>query len=127
MRLTHAQIPIVTVKLLAHQKHLCPLCGLKISASAKAGALDHDHDTGYIRGVLCRNCNGVEGHIRHWAKRAGAHMNYKEYVAKLLAYWQLHTIPQYGGKIHPTHKTAEEKRVARLKRAKAIRDKKKEV
>lgn len=28
--------------------------------------LDHNHDNGLIRGVLCRNCNQAEGRIRKW-------------------------------------------------------------
>ena len=28
--------------------------------------LDHSHQTGLVRGVLCRNCNQAEGRIRKW-------------------------------------------------------------
>lgn len=28
--------------------------------------LDHSHQSGLVRGVLCRNCNQAEGRIRKW-------------------------------------------------------------
>lgn len=47
--------PVLYWKLSKMQDNKCALCGL---ASVKRGlALDHDHETGAIRGLLCFNCN----------------------------------------------------------------------
>jgi hypothetical protein len=40
------------------QGGVCPICEVDISLGGKAGAhVDHEHDTGRIRGITCCNCN----------------------------------------------------------------------
>jgi hypothetical protein len=96
--------------------------------SKKTPALDHDHATGFIRDVLCLNCNGIEGKVFNLARRAKATLTVEEWLGNLLAYYQRHATPQHGGVLHHTHKTAEEKRLAinakaRKRRAKAKAEK----
>lgn len=43
----------------------CPLCG---NVLADNYAVDHCHDTGRVRGVLCRGCNTGVGLLRHDVK-----------------------------------------------------------
>lgn len=47
------------VDLLAEQGGLCAICG-----AANPQHLDHDHHTGWVRGILCFNCNGGLGQFR---------------------------------------------------------------
>jgi hypothetical protein len=38
---------------------MCPICG-----RADPEHVDHSHDTGVVRGILCFNCNGGLGQFR---------------------------------------------------------------
>jgi hypothetical protein len=43
---------------LIEQKGLCAICGKSPSEQGgKALAIDHDHETGLLRGLLCDGCN----------------------------------------------------------------------
>lgn len=53
-------------KMLQEQNGLCAICGERETIKNKNGTLselcvDHDHITGKIRGLLCRECNGALG------------------------------------------------------------------
>ncbi len=52
-------------ELLAKQDGKCAICGSATSKakSAKYLYVDHDHNTGEIRGLLCNNCNFALGHF----------------------------------------------------------------
>mgnify|MGYP001189280795 CR=1 FL=1 len=55
--------------MLEFQEHKCKICGEEESAVDKTGtirrlAIDHDHDTGQIRGLLCRACNTALGSFK---------------------------------------------------------------
>jgi hypothetical protein len=43
------------------QKGLCKICGVHQSDSKQAFAVDHDHRTGFFRGLLCPPCNLLLG------------------------------------------------------------------
>jgi len=50
----------------------CQVCKVSISHDAenvkkRSANIDHDHDTGITRGVLCMACNQNEGHLKAWA------------------------------------------------------------
>lgn len=101
---------------------MCPLCtGALRANSKKTPALDHDHTTGYLRDVLCLNCNGIEGKIHNLARRAKGDLAVAGWLSNLIAYYQRHSTPQHGGVLHHTHKTPEEKRLQALAKAKLRR------
>ena len=43
--------------ILNKQQHRCACCGVHEKELTKRLAVDHDHNTGAIRGLLCSNCN----------------------------------------------------------------------
>lgn len=51
-------------KMLVKQKHKCAICGILQDKNKKYFAVDHDHVTGEIRGILCERCNQGLGYFR---------------------------------------------------------------
>jgi len=49
-------------ELWAQQGGVCAICLL--DDEAKGLGVDHDHETGAVRGLLCQNCNGAIGMLR---------------------------------------------------------------
>jgi len=43
--------------LLAEQNNGCAICKAPTGADGKRLAVDHNHETGEVRGLLCDNCN----------------------------------------------------------------------
>lgn len=131
-KLTRTQVGPAREILLKQQGYKCALCECDFREQTIKGrkrvqkykpALDHCHSTGYVRAVLCVNCNGREGEIWNRAqrcKRAGTSVTW---LQRLVDYWTLHATPQTVY-IHPDHKSDDDKRLAknaaeRKKRAQA--------
>src|SRR5579859_4395667 len=61
--------------LLEGQNGVCACCGLPETALSnngkyvKALAVDHDHETGLIRGLICQACNQMIGHSKESIER----------------------------------------------------------
>lgn len=49
--------------MLANQGGTCAICH-EVCASTRGLAVDHDHKTGRVRGLLCMNCNNGLGHFK---------------------------------------------------------------
>lgn len=65
-------------RILHSQEHRCGICGDVLDlTSSKAPAIDHDHSTGVMRGVLCQRCNLGVGMYESW---------YLEYKDRVEAY-----------------------------------------
>ena len=47
--------------MLINQDNKCLICGNDMSKYSKKFAVDHDHETGRVRGLLCSKCNGNLG------------------------------------------------------------------
>lgn len=51
-------------KMFIDQGGCCSICKIPQSALPKSFAVDHDHITGAIRGLLCDNCNRALGQFK---------------------------------------------------------------
>lgn len=124
-RIKTKDIPDVKQDLLEKQNYLCGICGNDLSGyQGRDICLDHCHTTGHIRGVLCRNCNGVEGKVYKLANRAKQGHAILVWLKRMIKYVEKHQKTP-SGIIHPTHKTEDEKRLLRNKKARERRAKKK--
>ena len=50
--------------MLEAQQGGCAICGTTSTGKRKAFAVDHNHETGKVRGLLCGNCNTGIGNLR---------------------------------------------------------------
>lgn len=129
-KLTRHDVEAARIALCNKQKWKCLICKGDLSRvkgdQKKTSALDHCHKTGFVRGVLCINCNGLEGKIKGLAQR-GQHTlkgGYLEWLNRLIEYLNKCEKPQTN-LIHPKHKTEDEKRIERNRKARVNRARKK--
>ena len=95
-----------------YQDHKCKVCGEEESAMDKNGthrrlAIDHDHDTGQIRGLLCSKCNTALGSFRDNVENLKRAILYLEGSKNSSVY-----MPKAEEKRIADAKRAEEKRIA---------------
>lgn len=124
IKLARSNMRSYAIRLHKEQGGLCPLCLKPIDLREKGeGVLDHDHDTGRVRGVLHRSCNAAEGKIANAASRWGAKSGkYSEIIAYLERVVQYLKAPQKPV-VYPMHKTADEREdAAKAKRKKQRAD-----
>jgi hypothetical protein len=117
-RLDKDELAKLRADIAATQGHCCALCGVNLHGQKMC--LDHNHKTGRIRSVLCVNCNGIEGKVFNLARRAKRERNEPAFIQSLIDYWKFHT-ENPRSEIHPTHKSEDEKRLLRNKRARRKR------
>ena len=109
-------------RLLKEQGGLCPLCSKPIDLTIKGeGVIDHDHDTGRIRGLLHRSCNAAEGKISNAAARWGAKSARYEDIIPYLENVVNYLKKPASTMVYPMHKTPDERRDARLLKAREQR------
>tara|TARA_Y100000310_G_C20525596_1_gene735851 strand:+ start:220 stop:426 length:207 start_codon:yes stop_codon:yes gene_type:complete len=65
----------------------------------------------------------MEGKVKHYANRAKGDLDWVEWLRNLLEYLDHHKIPRIN-LLHPEHKTEEEVRLAKNKKARLARAKK---
>ena len=119
-KLKYSEIAVIRAQLLAQQGGKCALSGITIKPGHDA--LDHCHTTGYVRDVLDRGVNALLGKVENNAARYGVR-ELSAFGQGLGRYLSKHSTPQTPY-LHPTHKTADEKRLARNKAARLRRTKK---
>lgn len=112
VKIKHTQIAHHREKIMKRQRGKCPLCTEDLELNLPS--LDHDHDTGAIRGVLCRNCNQVEGRVNRWVNRGKRSLTKKEYLTRMIKYWDKHESNQTG-LLHPTHGAKKSRRKRKRK------------
>lgn len=116
-KLKTTQVADTRETLRTQQGGLCALC--KTPCSSSDAVLDHDHSTGAVRATLHRGCNALLGKIENNYKRYGV-KSLGAFCAGTAGYLAKHTTNQTG-LIHPTHKTEDEKRLARNAKARKKR------
>jgi hypothetical protein len=67
--LKHKDIRILREQLWKENDWCCPICERPLSKEDLA--LDHCHDTGFIRNTICKRCNSLEGIYKSKWKRSG--------------------------------------------------------
>lgn len=118
IKLKTSDLAAVRKELLERQRYTCPITGRDLRSMSPINlVLDHCHVSGYVRAVLPRGINGLEGKVKVLLQRFGG-LKADDVVgqAKLLHgladYIMLHRVPQTNY-LHPNHKTDIEKRAAR--------------
>lgn len=68
--------------MVASQDRLCAICGAQETAMMRGKTLglsvDHCHETGAVRGLLCRACNAGIGHLKDDPRLLRAAIDYLE-------------------------------------------------
>lgn len=121
-RLTTREVEIVRKAQVAQQGGRCAICQGPIMPRAPYDpVLDHDHASGAIRATLHRSCNALLGKVENNAARFGV----KDLAAFChgTAKYMLTHKSNITGMLHPTHKTADEKRIAINKKRRTMRAK----
>jgi hypothetical protein len=113
IRLKTTEVKPTRERLYLAQAARCGVCQFHIVKGDDV--LDHDHDTGAIRGVLHRSCNALLGKIENAYRRFGV-KDLAAWAQGMPAYLQQHRMNRTG-LLHPTFKTDDEKRVRRNKLA----------
>lgn len=117
-KIKQSEVSAVKKERMALQGFRCPLCSKDLRTVKSINVvLDHDHTTGLVRDALCRGCNGAEGKIKRLAETYGK-TSCLVFLTNLLTYWKKHK-DNKSEYIYYNHKTAEEKRALRNKRARA--------
>lgn len=61
----------------AYQGGVCYIC-IRATGKTRRLTVDHDHATGLVRGLLCRPCNTLLGHLRDSIEAAERIVSYLE-------------------------------------------------
>lgn len=121
--ISFSQLNEMRETLLERQGGKCAICGSPISHDGEIGNVDHQHcfkgdelgiyGNGLIRGVLCRNCNSLEGKVWNNIHRYGKTSNHEdpvlarvEWLENLLDYYR-ENYSHISPTLHPKEKRIE--------------------
>lgn len=116
-RLKQREIKEWRDKLYEQQRGICPICGTGLQH--EDSVLDHCHSSGHIRGTLHRSCNALLGKIENNYKRIGVSFSMLAGISPSVASYISSSYKE--NPYHPSHRTAEEKRLSRNESARAKR------
>ena len=117
-RITMAKIPVIRAKLQKKQDNRCLICQRDLRRLR--AVLDHCHKTGYLRGVLCNNCNGIEGKISGLLKRLDVgDIGFDQIIMNMASLRHPDNLKTKW--IHPHAETLVEQKNRRLKRAQNLK------
>ncbi len=104
-QMDHKEIREIREQLLIKQDNICPLCNCVINSWE--AALDHDHETGLIRGVIHLRCNSCEGGLKSKFKRSGceSYTDFSTYLYNLSVYLS----KEHYDLLHPSNKPGPKK------------------
>lgn len=114
-RLKVSEVSVIRERMVVSQGGRCAICSLPI----KRPCLDHDHSTGAVRAACCSGCNALLGKIENNYKRYGV-TSIAAFCGGVAGYLGKHSI-NITGYLHPSHKSEDEKRVARNTKARKKR------
>lgn len=117
-RLKPRDLPQWRMRQLAAQGGMCKLCSCSLDASDAVA--DHDHKTGFMRGVLHRGCNAWLGKTENSIRINRLQNSIVHLVSSRVFDYMHATLDIY----HPSFRTEEEKRLRRNKRARKRRESK---
>ncbi len=121
-KLTIAQFDTI----LAFQGGVCYGCGQSEPVKGRRLSVDHDHDTGLVRGLLCSRCNPIVGKLENAYKRYGLGkvpgLNVKTLATRIASYlWQPPATKALGMEhFGYSGRTGTKKHRARLRREKKL-------
>tara|TARA_R110000851_G_scaffold317339_1_gene480797 strand:+ start:25507 stop:25929 length:423 start_codon:yes stop_codon:yes gene_type:complete len=119
-RIKTVDIPLVRAKLQKKQNNRCLICQRDLRRLR--AVLDHCHTTGFIRGVLCNNCNGIEGKISGLLNRLDVgKIGFDQVIINMASLRHPDNLKKKW--VHPHAETLVEQKTRRLKRAKKLRSK----
>ena len=81
IRLTYGLSPQDYLGLLEEQGNKCCICNKGLKAWSKTTHVDHCHESGHVRGILCRDCNLSLGHYEKM-KKNDILSNFEKYLGE---------------------------------------------
>jgi hypothetical protein len=101
-KIKQSEVAALRAKMLSDQAYQCHLCGHSLDPSE--AALDHDHKSGRVRGVLHSSCNILLGKVENFVGRYGQALKREGRLENALKF------------MHYRHKTPEDKLLLKYRR-----------